>query len=247
MEDLGDVLLQSRLLSHPVEKTAWLEEATRLIARLHGSTFPVPPHLPVATRAFDARKFADELGFTFEHLHQGLLKLPAPEPSLLKSVEAYCSELAAIRPQVFCHRDYHTRNLLVHEGRLRLIDFQDARLGPPEYDLASLFFDAYVPITETERASLLALYQRVLTSFPLGAQIDWDGFETRLDRVAFQRVVKAAGSFASFFTRYGKRTHLPYLLPALEMAQALQTKLGDEVPALPLALWIRKASEEAHP
>jgi hypothetical protein len=50
----------------------------------------------------------------------------------------------------------------------------------------------------------------------------WDTFDIDLKRVAFQRTVKAAGSFASFFTRYGKSTHLPYLLPALQSALELQ-------------------------
>ncbi len=240
MEDMGDELLQTRLLAQPDERMPWLEEATRLLARLHGSTFPVPAELPVASRAFDAQKYFEEFSFTFEHLNQGFLKLPPLEPGIVKLTQVFCAKLEEIRPLVFCHRDYHTRNLLVHEERLRLIDFQDARLGPVEYDLASLFFDAYVPIAEADRTQLLSLYKRVLAAFPLAQKIDWTALPERLERVAFQRIVKAAGSFASFYTRYGKSTHLPYLAPALEMALGLQKKLGPKVPPLPLELWLQK-------
>lgn len=241
MEDLGDVLLQARLLETPEEKRGWLEEATRLLARLHGSTFPVPTELPVSTRRFDAEKYGQELAFTIEHLHVGLLKLSPLDKKAKKEIELFCHLIAAFGPDVFCHRDYHTRNLLVHEERLRLIDFQDARLGPIEYDLASLFFDAYVPIAPGDRTHLLGLYRQVLKAFALDKAIEWGGFEKRLDLVAFQRVVKAAGSFASFYTRYGKQTHLPYLVPALEMARTLYAEHSASLPQLPLDEWISKA------
>ena len=57
-------------------------------------------------------------------------------------------EELASEPRVLCHRDYHSRNLMVHGGQLYVIDFQDARMGPDTYDLASLLRDSYVDITE---------------------------------------------------------------------------------------------------
>lgn len=242
MEDLGDELLQARLLAHPEEREDWLDEAACLLARLHGSTFPVPRHLPVASRAFDANKFQEELNFTLENLHEKLLGFPA-DPTLIGKARGFCGQLGSFEPRVFSHRDYHTRNLLVHEGEIRLIDFQDARMGPIEYDLASLFFDPYVPMTPAERARLTDLYRQELSDYPLTKFIDWKELGHRVDLVGFQRVVKAAGSFASFYTRYGKRTHFPYLLPALETAQRLQKILGTEVPSYPLESWIRKIQE----
>ena len=56
-------------------------------------------------------------------------------------------ELAA-EPRVLCHRDYHSRNLMLHEDRLYIIDFQDARMGPDTYDLVSLLRDSYVDLPE---------------------------------------------------------------------------------------------------
>jgi N-acetylmuramate 1-kinase len=244
MEDLGDELLQERM-RRSEDALRWLDAATRLVAQLHGKAYPVPADLPVSTRRFDAQKFFDELCFTGEHLVVGLLKGTPWTDLQKKEIRHFCEEIAGIDPQVFCHRDYHTRNLLVHGNRLFMIDFQDARLGPPHYDLASLLFDAYVPITDDNRRTLIAAYRDEVRRFPLGKIIDWANFDRDLARIAVQRTIKAAGSFASFFTRYGKRTHLPYLLPCLHTALALQTACfaADDplLGALDITGWIQSA------
>lgn len=244
MEDLGDTLLQMRILAKPEEKQPWLESAIRLLARLHGSTFPVPSDLPVSQRRFDAAKYRQEFDYTLECLGKEYLGVGKLSPEQDRSVTDFCKTIASFGPDVFCHRDYHTRNLLVFREELRLIDFQDARLGPIEYDLASFLYDPYVGLSEPERAGLLAHYRKVLSAFPLSTKIDWVALPQRLRQVAYQRVVKAAGSFASFYTRQGKATHLPYLVPALESAIGLQDELGPDLPKLPLRDWLKKAQEK---
>lgn len=248
MDDLGDELLQDRLKkvdANAAEKHRWLQSAAVLLAELHVKTFPVPATLPVATRRFDTQKYYEELQFTLEHLHAKFLGRPAPDAARLATVRAFCETLDGMRPDVFSHRDYHTRNLLVHGEKLYMIDFQDARLGSVQYDLASLLYDAYVPIAAAEKTALVGAYRDAVAGTPLGRQIAWDRFDDDLRRVAFQRTVKAAGSFASFFTRWGKRTHLPYLVPALESALALQRACfgaGDAIhAALPVAEWLAEA------
>ena len=59
------------------------------------------------------------------------------------------AEFMVAQPQVFTHRDYHSRNLMVDGERLGVIDFQDALLGPASYDLASLLRDSYIALEET--------------------------------------------------------------------------------------------------
>lgn len=223
MEDLGDELLQSRILTSPEDRMRWLRKATMLLAHLHGKTFPVPADLPVATRSFDRKKYFDELSFTIEHLCDKFLKLPPLSGTQIQALDGFCDQIAKIRPLVFSHRDYHTRNLLVVGDELYMIDFQDARMGSPHYDLASLLYDAYVPVSKEEKRELTDLYLKELGNYPrLRKEIDTSHFDEHLAQVAFQRVVKAAGSFASFYTRYAKPTHLPYLRPALQSALDLQ-------------------------
>jgi len=218
------------------------------LACWHGKTFPVPPSVPASARRFDAQKYFDELGFTDEHLARQFLGLPGSMPSQSKRIREFCEKIAQITPDTLQHRDFHTRNLVVHEKKLFVIDFQDARLGPPQYDLASLLYDAYLPVSEDERSELVATYRTELKSYEdLYEKIPWESFAEDLLCIAFQRVVKAAGSFASFYTRFGKETHLPYLLPALRSALELRQKsprplesLGD---AIPLEAWIAQVEK----
>lgn len=235
MEDLGDELLQHRLLAAPAERMRWLVRTVELLADLHGKTYPVPPGLPVNGRKFDAKKYKEELAFTTEHLHRGLLGLPTPSESAEKNVGFFATSLEDVDAWVFCHRDYHSRNVLVHGEALELIDFQDARLGPVHYDLASLVYDPYVPLAEDERRSLVAAYQKALSRYALAGELDVADFDRRLDAVALQRLVKAAGSFASFFTRFGKGLHLAYLAPCLETAAKLQAKVAPGL--FPIETW----------
>jgi N-acetylmuramate 1-kinase len=244
MEDLGDELLQKRILSRPDEKMPWLQRAVTLLAEFHGKTYPAPASLPGAQRAFDETKYSEELFFTLEHLSTKLLGHAPPSEAQKNVVREYCGVITKIGTEVFCHRDYHTRNILVKDAGLYLIDFQDARMGSPHYDLASVLFDAYIPLTDAERDELRAAYQATMKKYPLYDKIRWDTFAADLDAVAYQRVVKAAGSFASFYTRYQKQTHLPYLKPALETAGIL-AKRCSRIPknlqsVFPLENWLEQ-------
>ena len=67
------------------------------------------------------------------------------------------TELAG-EPRVLCHRDYHSRNLMLHDGSLYIIDFQDARMGPDTYDLVSLLRDSYVDLTAPQVDELIAFF-----------------------------------------------------------------------------------------
>jgi len=244
MDDLGDELLQFRLQSDPASKMPWLIKTAELLADLHGKTFPVPTTLPVSTRRFDKEKYFQELLFTQEHLVEKFLGLPALTNSGKQALETFCQGIAGIGPDVFAHRDYHTRNVLVQSDKLWLIDFQDARLGSPHYDVASLLYDPYVALSESEQKKLFDAYQQRLSKFPkLYEKISWATWDEDLERVAYQRVVKAMGSFASFFTRFGKKSHLVYLEPALEIAARLQKRSENLSSVFALETWRGKIAQ----
>ena len=67
-------------------------------------------------------------------------------------------EALASEPRVLCHRDYHSRNLMLHDEQLYIIDFQDARMGPDTYDLVSLLRDSYVDLPEQTVDELIAYF-----------------------------------------------------------------------------------------
>ena len=90
---------------------------------------------------------------------------------------------------MLCHRDYHSRNLMLHQGRLYMIDFQDARLGPDTYDLVSLLRDSYVDLTEVALNELIAYYLALTGARRRGR------VPRRFDLMALQRNLKALGTF----------------------------------------------------
>lgn len=222
MQDLGDELLQFRIQSEPGKKEEWLIKAIHLLAHLHGRLYPISKDLPASKRRFDEEKLFQELSFTLEHLREKYLGLEPLKDSETRSIKNFCGLLDKLSPQVFCHRDYHCRNLLVHRNELWMIDFQDARLGPPGYDLASFVFDAYMPISIETRKMLVRAYLKTLEAYPLRKQLKDEEFERDLFILAYQRTLKAAGSFASFWNRFQKSTHLLYIEPALKMAKSIE-------------------------
>src|SRR5690606_31186569 len=68
-----------------------------------------------------------------------------------------CKTLDA-QAKFICHRDYHSRNLMIKLGKMKVIDFQDARMGPVQYDLVSLLKDSYVDLAPPIADKLLKYY-----------------------------------------------------------------------------------------
>ncbi len=86
--------------------------------------------------AFDEKKLFEELEFFERHFlagFRGAVLTSEDREALETEFRAIARELSN-RPRVLCHRDYHSRNLMVLDGELAVIDFQDARMGPMTYD-----------------------------------------------------------------------------------------------------------------
>jgi aminoglycoside/choline kinase family phosphotransferase len=197
-EDLGDVTLQAHLATATAAGArALYEDAVTIIATLQrrGTELATPAPVPYGL-AFDVPKLTFELDFFVTHFLEGhrRVALAARERTALgEEFAALASELSG-EPRVVCHRDYHSRNLMVLDGRLGVIDFQDARLGPDTYDLASLLRDSYVELASAEVDALIARFLS-LDRGPLGDTGDAARFRERFDTMAVQRNVKALGTF----------------------------------------------------
>lgn len=114
-------------------------------------------------------------------------------------------ESAVKQPQVFIHRDYHSRNLLVCDNNPGIIDFQDAMIGPITYDAVSLLRDAYIawPFEKVSQWSL-SFYQRIYDR----QKMSQDYFIQAFDFMGMQRHLKAAFIFARKFLRDDVDTYL---------------------------------------
>jgi aminoglycoside/choline kinase family phosphotransferase len=198
LQDLGDVTLQAHLgAASPSEHAALYRQAVSLIEQLQrrGGELQSDAYLPYRM-AFDVEKLTWELDFFAKHFiegYRGSAFSPAERAALSAEWASIVDELAA-EPRVLCHRDYHSRNLMLSDGSLHIIDFQDARMGPDTYDLVSLLRDSYVDIADRELDELVAYFLALKTRD--GAPAGADGeFRRRFDLMALQRNLKALGTF----------------------------------------------------
>jgi aminoglycoside/choline kinase family phosphotransferase len=143
------------------------------------------------------------------------------------------------QPTTWTLRDYHSPNLHWLAGRpglrrIGLIDFQDAVIGPPAYDLASLLQDARVDVPQDLEMRLAALYLRRRSA--ADAAFDAEGFAAAYAVMGAQRASKILGLFARLDKRDGKPDYLRHL-PRIEryLARNLAHPLLQ-----PLALWYQK-------
>jgi aminoglycoside/choline kinase family phosphotransferase len=217
LEDLGDVTLQAHLGAEPPSRHAELyREAVSLIERLQrrGRELQSERYGPYRI-AFDVEKLTWELDFFVRHFvegYRGATLGPGERTALADEWAALAGELAA-EPRVLCHRDYHSRNLMLHRGSLYIIDFQDARLGPDTYDLASLLRDSYVDITEDDLEELIAYFLALQRRAPAD-------FRRRFDVMALQRNLKALGTFGYQATARNNPVYIQYIPRTLRYVRA---------------------------
>jgi len=211
LEDCGDLTLADSLSSSD-EKKQLYSKAVSELAVLQNSAKIEDAYF---TRSFDMEKLMWEMDFMLTHYIEGLLKTPLPP----KQREAWTRELTLLceflagQPKYFVHRDFHSRNLMVHNGELIWIDFQDARLGPCQYDLASLLRDSYVELDKDFRLEMIDLFLE--RHRELGNSFDRNEFLKVFDWMSIQRNLKAIGTFA--FQKMEKKTdrYLQYIAPTL--------------------------------
>lgn len=146
------------------------------------------------------------------------------EPSGLREEFGYLADRAAQIPaEYFLHRDFQSRNIMLHQGEPYFIDFQGGRLGPLAYDLASLLIDPYVALPFGFQEELLGLYLDRLEEL---IDVDRRKFVEEYLLLALQRNLQIVGAFA-FLTQERKKVFFEqFLRPAIA---SLKTLLQCEV------------------
>jgi aminoglycoside/choline kinase family phosphotransferase len=149
-----------------------------------------------------------ELDFFVKHYlvaYRGAALAAAEREALGAECRTIAAELAA-EPRVLCHRDFHSRNLMLRGDQLFIIDFQDARMGPDTYDLASLLRDSYVDLPWAVVDDLIAYFLALQ-----GRSAEADEYRRRFDLMALQRNLKALGTFGYQTTARGNPVYIQYM------------------------------------
>ncbi|MCC2638702.1 MAG: hypothetical protein K0Q68_2421 [Moraxellaceae bacterium] len=227
LEDFGDELLRPRLDAASVDTlyTRAMEALLHLLA-----CDDVPGH---ALPPYDRQRLIDEMALLrdwFIARYLGL-ELDAGQQAVLADAFALIAGDVTAQPQVFVHRDYHSRNLmLLANGEIGVIDFQDAVTGPVTYDLVSLLRDAYVVWPEADVARWTRQFAQLLREAGrLPAGTDDATFLRWFDWMGAQRHLKVVGIFARLSLRDGKHGYLDdipvvfnYLLAEIRAQPPLQ-------------------------
>jgi aminoglycoside/choline kinase family phosphotransferase len=209
LEDLGDLTLQELLRTASATAVEELyREAVDQLVLLQAEAARGPQKASCFQVAFDIEKLSWELHYFEKHFlegHRGCELTVEDRATLAEAFHRLAAELASW-PRVLCHRDFHSRNLMRHQGALHWIDFQDARMGPATYDLVSLLRDSYVDLPEplvAERGE--AFRQRAL---PGEAR---ETFLRRFELTSVHRNLKALGTFGFMASVRGNAVYLPYI------------------------------------
>ncbi|MFZ8934335.1 MAG: aminoglycoside phosphotransferase family protein [Bacteriovoracaceae bacterium] len=214
-QDLGGVSLNDLFISEGAQ-VEYLEEAIDNLTLIH--KIPISDYQDrfFTKLKFDRAKFTFELNITLEFFiekHLGFKN--AGEWS--KAFEVLFKRILDEDKMVLVHRDYHSKNIMVKEGKQFVIDFQDARLGYPQYDLSSLLEDCYFKIPNNIKQKMIDYYLNKMN-------IPVKTFQKDYDYIAIQRILKALGTFAMMKYKRGKSNYLPYIPYAVENVKAICEK-----------------------
>jgi aminoglycoside/choline kinase family phosphotransferase len=224
LEDLGSVHLQDAVQSAHEKLTVLYRQAIELLLRMQADAtqdldtshcFDTPVYDP----PFIIRRELEYFRWSFL---EGALELEIDSGYLEGEFSLLASRAGEVGSRLFfLHRDFQSRNLMVKGDLIYLIDFQGARLGPPQYDLASLLFDPYVQLPESIQNELLTSHSRNLIEL---TGMSADEFMDRFHHVALCRNLQILAAF-SFLTKIKGRPHFAqYITPAWRGLRRLLTE-----------------------
>ena len=182
---------------------------------------------------FSVKKFLDELNFTKKHFFEIFLKVTPDKKTDYRLDQIFINLCESLykSPQVVCHKDYHSRNMMIRDDQMAIIDFQDALLAPPVYDLVSLFKDSYIHL-DTGHIEILMNYY--LENFPHFSDLNMDKeeFYNYFDLQVIQRCFKVCGTFSGFKNIKNDQRYLKYIPETANHVVEFLKKKPDYAPLL---------------
>lgn len=202
LSDFGDQLYLNKLNHHTADLL--YQDAFQALLKMQTCENDVP--------CFEETFVANQLGL-FEEWYIQKHKSKQITPvirALLNAVYALLWQNIQVQPQVFVHRDYHSRNLmLISAGNPGILDFQDAMRGPITYDLVSLLQDCYIAWPRKQVEQWVSVFhQQAISSCLLPKEVPLETFLKWFDWTGLQRHLKNLGIFARLHYRDGKSGYL---------------------------------------
>jgi hypothetical protein len=202
LTDLGDVTYLSQLNENSAP--ALYHDANMALVKLQLASKPgVLPNYDDALLTREMQLFPD--WYIAKHLN---ITLDEKQLEVLQKTFALLNKNILAQGQVYVHRDYHSRNLMVCEDNPGVLDFQDAVYGAITYDLVSLLKDAYIGWDEEKVIDWLVRYWQQARKQGLPVPEDFSEFYRDFEYMGAQRHIKVLGIFARLYHRDGKDGYL---------------------------------------
>lgn len=202
LSDLGDVTYLSQL--NDTTAPALYHDANMALIKLQLASKPgVLPDYDEALLTREMQLFPD--WYIAKHLN---MTLDDKQQADLQKIFAVLNQNILAQGQVYVHRDYHSRNLMLCHDNPGVLDFQDAVYGAITYDLVSLLKDAYISWHEEQIIDWLARYWQVAKKQGLPVPADFSEFYRDFEYMGAQRHIKVLGIFARLYHRDGKEGYL---------------------------------------
>jgi len=240
LSDLGNCdLWSSRNEDWNLHQCPLYQSVLTQVFKIH--TIPVTnnPLLPSLEPPFDASLYQWEQDYFFKEFASRFSNCSESDIKQLshsQESKALIGELSQL-PQQLIHRDFQSQNIMILANDAWLIDYQGMRLGLPEYDIASLLFDPYVSISETQRDELIAFYFSLKKK--AGHTDSLKSFRHRLFLCATQRLMQALGAYGFLGISKEKTSFLQHIPPAVERLREVAVK-HQTFPALASILSLEK-------
>ncbi len=231
LEDLGDISLEGVLKTQKADTQVRFQYRQALdilvqmqIGGLEGFDTGWCFDTPVVDGPFLRER--ECLYFVLAFL-QGYLGLKIAAIELAEDFDRLIQGAVATHGLYFLHRDFQSRNLMIKNGRLRVIDFQGARLGPLGYDVAALLIDPYVGLSPQWQEELLAYYLKELQK---KVAVDEAAFRRQYAYLALSRNLQILGAYG-YLTKVKKKNYFARYIPAA--VKELQRRLGERAGEFP--------------
>jgi len=230
LEDLGDLTLERKFWERQDHSSSlpFYQQAMDELIKIHYPATADRNNCTAFKLQFDVEKLLWELNYGRTNLIEGILQFPmsAKVSQDLNAIMVRICERLHAEPKRIAHRDYHSRNLMIKFDEIRVIDFQDARLGTVQYDLVSILRDSYVQLDEEMETLLLNDYLDKAKPF-LPKDFSREHFQLIYEVQTIQRCFKACGSFASFFVQRQDTRYLKYISHTLRRVLKALTRFPE--------------------
>ncbi len=226
-EDLGDVRLHDLIITKGCsapEVREYYQQAVVELARMqvHGrKNFDCSWCWD--TPQYDRKLMLErESGYFLQALCIDMLQLSVTPQDIEQEFAVLADRAAQADAGFFLHRDFQSRNIMVHNGQAHFIDYQAGRLGPAGYDLASLLIDPYAALPQEMQEELFELY---LAEFVRLTGYNRQRFTKEYQALALQRNLQILGAFAFLSHQRGKIFFSQYIKPSLLVLSSLLDRI----------------------